>query len=289
MNELGRIGVWSRWLRDAPRDERAAACAQIEALGYGAIWMPGMAGGDLFDALELALAATTRVVVAAGILNIWAHEPEEVVRRCGEFHDRFPGRFLLGLGISHQHLFPNRYRSPLESMNAYLDALDRHEATGADRRCLAALGPKMVELARERSLGVHSYNVPVRHTREARAALGPQALLAPAQAIVLADELERSRPAARQYIAKYLGRFENYENAWRRLGYTDADLADGGSDRLVDELVAHGDAAAVARRLSEHLAAGANHVCVQVWPAAGRDEDPREGLVRLAQVLPVAG
>lgn len=285
MQDLGRFGVWTRWLREAQPNERVAACARIEELGFGAIWIPGMAGGDLFDALELALAATAKVVVAAGILNIWAHEPAEVIRRSSELQDRYPGRFLLGLGTSHAHLFPDRYRSPLESIARYLDALDGHEGTRADRRVLAALGPKMVEIARARSLGVHSYNCPAQHTRETRAALGPGQLLVPAHAVVVHEDPAVARAAARQYVAQYLGRFANYESAWRRLGYTEADLADGGSDRLVDDLVAWGDGATVVQRLSQQLAAGADHVCVQPWSAAGAKTDPLAVLVRLARAL----
>jgi probable F420-dependent oxidoreductase len=286
VSPLGRVGVWSRWLREAERADRAAACAQIEELGYGAIWLPGMAGGDFFDALELALSSTSSIVVAAGILNIWAHEPDDVVRLCSELHARHPGRFLLGLGTSHPHLFPDRYKSPIASITAYLDALDQHEESGADKRCLAALGPKMIEIARGRSLGVHSYNVSVRHTRETRAALGPDALLAPALALVVENDPALARAAARQCVAPYLGRFVNYENSWRRLGYGDDDLVNGGSDRFIDELVAHGDAATVADRVSEHLVAGASHVCVQPCTGAGANIDPRASLVQLARVLP---
>ena len=288
MNDLGRVGVWGRWFRDGDPVLRRSGCAEIEALGYGAIWMPGGAGGaDFFDALELALSVTRRIVVGAGILNIFGHSPEEVGRRSGELHARYPGRFLLGLGVSHAKLMPGRYRTPLASMAAYLDALDRDEATQSDKRCLAALGPKMVEMARERSLGVHSYNVTVTHTRETRARLGTGRLLAPELLVAEGEDAHTARTAARGFLGRYLDQFENYVNNLRRLGYDDPDFTGGGSDRLIDDLIAWGKPAAIAEKVSAHLAAGADHVCVQFW--AGPGTDPRPGARRLAAMIPVIG
>lgn len=284
MHDLGKVGLWSRWFRVADRDERMAGCARMEALGYGAIWMPGMAGGDdLFDALELVLSSTRSIVVGAGILNIFGHEPEDVVRFCDRVHARHPGRFLLGLGVSHAKLMGERYKTPLASMSAYLDQLDRHESTAKDKRCLAALGPKMVAIARERSLGVHSYNVSVPHTRETRERLGAGPLLAPELTVAVEEDRAKAYALARTYLARYLDRYENYTNNLRRLGFGDADFESGGSDRLIEALVACGAPAVVGAKIREHLAAGADHVCLQIL--SGPEADPRAGAERLAEVV----
>jgi probable F420-dependent oxidoreductase len=287
MKGLGKFGVWSSWFRTAERDDCIAGYQLAEQLGFGTVWVPGRSGGDdYFGTLRLGLSETSSIVIASGILNIWAHSPQDVAEFCSRVQEDFPGRFLLGLGASHAHLFPGAYNRPLEAMSRYLDELDKYEATGPQARCLAALGPKMVELARTRSLGVHPYNVPVSHTAGSRLALGDGPLLAPEQTIVIDESPVAAMAKARSYIAHYAG-YENYSNSWLRSGFTAEDLADGGSDRLVNGVVAWGDGDAVSRRLQEHLDDGADNVCAQVW-TGGKEDDPRADWVKLASALGLA-
>ena len=256
---LGRIGVWSRALRYNPdRAAAADAVAELEALGYGAAWLPDT-GGDPLGDVEGVLRATSSIAVATGILNIWMHAPEDVARGCAALHRDHPGRFVLGLGASHGPIVGERYGRPLSAMRAYLDALDAADPPpGPERRVLAALGPRMLELARDRAAGAHPYLVTPEHTRRARETLGGDRVLAVEQSVhVGADGLER----ARAFVADYL-RLPNYVAHLRRLGYGDDDLQ--GSDRLTRDLVAFGDEAAIAARVREHFQAGADHVCVQV-------------------------
>jgi probable F420-dependent oxidoreductase len=288
MKELGRFGVWSSWFRMAGRDDCVAGFQLAEQLGFGTVWIPGRAGGDdFFDTLRLGLSETSSLVVASGIMNILAHPASDVAKFCSRIQEEFPGRFLLGLGASHANLFPGTYSKPLETMSRYLDELDKHEATGPDMRCLAALGPKMVELARTRSRGVHPYNVPLSHTIESRQALGSGPLLAPEQTVVIDEDPVAAFAKARSYIAHYDG-YENYSKSWLRSGFTQEDIAHGGSDRLINGLVAWGDGEAVSRRLTEHLEAGADHVCAQIW-TGGKEDDPRADWIKLASALGLAG
>jgi probable F420-dependent oxidoreductase len=262
-----RVGVWSRELRYC--DDRALArdaAAELEELGYGALWIPD-AGGDVFGACEELLAATRAIPLLTGILNLWMHDAAEVAERSAALGERF----TLGLGASHEALIGERYAKPLSAMRAYLDELDAH---GADTRLLAALGPKMLELARDRGAGAHPYLVPVEHTRRARAILGPDRVLGVEQGVVLA----RDRDAARAHVAAYL-ELPNYVANFRRLGYEDF-----GSDAFIDALVAWGDEDAIAARVRAHLEAGADHVCIQVIDAVD-DRPPRETWRRLAPAL----
>jgi probable F420-dependent oxidoreductase len=277
--ELGGVGVWSTAFRGDDEVELADAAAELEELGYSALWFPGLGGGPLFDWAATLLEATTEVAVATGILNVWMHEPAEAAAGRARLAEAHPGRFLLGLGISHPVLVdrdqPGRYRRPLAAMRAYLDELDAAEPpVPRDERCLAALAPRMLELARERTAGSHPYFVPPEHTRLAREALGPDALLAPEQAVVLEQDRTRAREIARAHVAFYLGAV-NYTNNLLRVGYGEEDFADGGSDRLVDALVACGDEEAIRRRVQEHFDAGADHVCIQVLaPPEGPSGSP---------------
>jgi probable F420-dependent oxidoreductase len=266
---LGRVGVWSRELR-YHRDRGAArdAAAELESLGYSSLFIPD-AGGDVFGACAEMLDATRSVPVLTGILNIWMHSAEAVASGVGSLGSRF----VLGLGASHESMIGERYSRPLSAMRAYLDELD---AVGVRERFLAALGPRMLELSRDRGIGAHPYLVDVAHTRAARALLGPDALLAVEQGVVLSDE----RGPARAHVAPYLG-LPNYVANFRRMGFGDADFADGGSDALVDALVAWGDEETIAARVREQLDAGADHVCVQVVDAVD-DAPPREAWRRLA-------
>jgi probable F420-dependent oxidoreductase len=269
---IGRVGVWSRELRY--HDDRGLArdaAAELEGLGYSALFIPD-AGGDVFGACAEMLDATRSVPVATGILNIWMHSAAAVasgVRALGP-------RFVLGLGASHESMIGERYARPLSAMRAYLDELD---GVGVRERFLAALGPRMLELSRDRGLGAHPYLVSVAYTRAARVALGPDALLAVEQGVVLASD----REPARAHVGPYLG-LPNYVANFRRMGFGDADFADGGSDALVDALVAWGDEDAIAARVRAHLDAGADHVCIQVVDAVG-DVPPREAWRRLAPAV----
>jgi probable F420-dependent oxidoreductase len=255
---LGRVGVWSRALRYNPdRAAAADAVAELEALGYGAAWLPDT-GGDVLEDVAEVLEATSSIAVATGILNIWMHLPEYVARGCAALHRDHPGRFVLGLGASHGTVVGERYARPLSTMRAYLDELDAADPPLApDRRVLAALGPKMLELARDRAAGAHPYLVTPEHTRRARELLGPDRVLAVEQSVDLDGGLEE----ARAFVADYLG-LPNYVSNLKRLGYGEDDLR--GSDRLARDLVAFGSEEAIAARVGEHFEAGADHVCVQV-------------------------
>jgi probable F420-dependent oxidoreductase len=255
---LGRIGVWSRALRYHPdRAAAADAVAELEALGYDAVWLPDT-GGDVLGDVAGALEATSSIAVATGVLNIWMHVPEYVARGCATLHREHAGRFVLGLGASHGAVVGERYERPLSTMRAYLDALDASDPPlGPERRVLAALGPRMLELARERAAGAHPYLVTPEHTARARQILGPDRVLAVEQSIDLDGGLDE----ARAFVADYL-RLSNYVANLRRLGYGEDDLR--GSDRLARDLVAFGDNEAIAARVRAHFDAGADHVCIQV-------------------------
>jgi probable F420-dependent oxidoreductase len=282
---LGRIGVWARELRFHPdAGEIADAASELEELGYGTLWIPDV-GGDVFGAVDLLLDATTTTTVATGILNIWTQPAAEVapatMRRAQS------GRFALGLGASHAALI-DRYDKPLTAMRGYLDALDTAEPpVPVGERLLAALGPKMLELSGTRAAGAHPYLVPVEHTRLARGILGPDPVLAPELAVVLDADHERGMQRAREHVAGYL-ELPNYANNLRRLDFAEEDLADGGSDRLVEALVAVGDAETIAARVAEHLEAGADHVCIQAVGPMGQPL-PRETWRGLAQAVLAVG
>jgi probable F420-dependent oxidoreductase len=270
--ELGGTGIWSGQLRFGDPGEKTAAAAELEALGYSAIWLPGGAGGAIFDDCRTLLDATERIPLATGILNLWMHTPQETAEGHAALTSGFPGRFLLGIGVSHGPLLemigePGRYTRPLATTAAFLDDLDAATPpVPVGERCLAALGPKMLGLSRDRTAGAHPYLVLPEHTRGAREILGSSALLAPEQAVYLGTDADAARAAARNHLKIYLG-LPNYANNWMRSGFTEDDLLDGGSGRLCDALVAWGDEATVARRVHEHHEAGADHVCIQVVTA----------------------
>ncbi len=287
---LGRLGVWSgelRFLRD--RAAAAEAAAELEGLGYGALWIPGGTGTGvpIFTVLDGLLAATRTVTIASAIISVWVETSEQVAEGQQRLRRDHPGRFLLGLGISHARFIDEaaqqRLRTPLTVMKEYLDRLDELNADDLSReRILAALGPKMLDLARERSLGSHPYFVTPEHTAVARESLGPGVLLAPEQAVVLEEDPALAREIARAHMALYL-ELPNYVNNLRRCGFGDEDLSNGGSDRLVDALVAWGDEQAVADRVNAHRKAGADHVAIQVL--SGRRELPLPEWRRLAAAL----
>jgi probable F420-dependent oxidoreductase len=267
--DLGRVGIWSSELRRHPDAAAIAdAAAELEELGFSALWFPGGQGGAVMEAADHLLASTRRVPVATGILNIWMHEPQDVAVEHARLVREHDGRFLLGLGIGHAPSVnakePGLYRKPYSKMRAYLDALDAAQPpVPRDERILAALKPRMLELSRDRSIGAHPYFVPVEHTAIARERLGPDAVLAPEQAVVLETDPQRARERARSHMARYL-ELPNYTGNLLELGFDESDIAGGGSDRLVDAIVAWGDEAAIADRIRAHHAAGADHVCIQV-------------------------
>jgi probable F420-dependent oxidoreductase len=269
--EIGRIGVWSGPLRRGDPARARDAVAELEALGYGTIWMPAGSGREFFPLAEEFLAATSRIVVASGILSVWTNPAPEVAAARAALAGRYPGRFLLGLGVSHAHRTEAetglRYEHPVAVVSKYLDELAATSApVPREELVLAALGPRMLELSRDRSWGAHPYFVTPEHTRIARFVLGPRRLLAPEQAVVLETDPARARTIARLHTARYVSA-PNYANNLLRLGFDESDFKDGGSDRLVDAVVAWGSEEAVRRRIQEHLEAGADHVCVQVLTA----------------------
>jgi probable F420-dependent oxidoreductase len=267
--DLGRVGIWSSELRrHADAAAIADAAAELEELGYSALWFPGGQGGPVMEAAEHLLEATRRVPVATGILNIWMHEPQDVAVEHARLEREYDGRFLLGLGIGHAPTVnakqPGLYRKPYTKMRSYLDALDAAEPpVPRDERILAALKPRMLELARDRSIGAHPYFVPVEHTAVARERLGAGAVLAPEQAVVLETDPAKARERARSHVGRYL-ELPNYTGNLLELGFDESDIAGGGSDRLVDAIVAWGDEEAIAERVRAHHEAGADHVCIQV-------------------------
>ncbi|WP_433284300.1 LLM class F420-dependent oxidoreductase [Pseudonocardia sp. CA-142604] len=272
--ELGRYGIWRGATGLSPD-----LASEVEALGYGAIWIGGSPPGDLALA-ESMLAATKHIAVATGIVNMWTTPAEEVAASYHRIEAAYPGRFLLGVGIGHPEAI-TEYRKPYDTIVDYLDRLDIAKVP-VEGRALAALGPKVLALSAERTAGAHPYLTTPEHTREARKILGEGTLLAPEHKIVLDTDPERARAIGRPVVAKpYLG-LRNYVSNLKRLGWSDEDVADGGSDQLIDALVAHGDADAVAARLTEHLDAGADHVCAQVLPNA---DDPLPALRELAEAL----
>jgi probable F420-dependent oxidoreductase len=261
--ELGKVGVWwsGSW-RTEPGSSPDVA-AELEALGYGALWSSGGFNPGLSSRFERLLSSTQRIAVASGIVNIWRGTPEEIGPAVAKLESKFHGRFLLGIGASHDVLV-EQYSRPYTKMVEYLDSLDSlDEPVKKDRRVLAALGDRMLKLAADRSAGAHPYLVPVEHTARARKILGEDALLAPEVTVVLERDPTKARERARPVVAGYLD-LPNYANNLRKLGFTEEDLAGGGNDRVIDAVVAWGGAESIARRVREHHQAGADHVCVQV-------------------------
>ena len=285
---LGRIGVWLGTIGALPAAEERSAVRELEAVGYGTIWFGETPfSKEALSHAALILDATERVTVATGIASIWLRSPSSAASGAATLAEAHPGRFVLGLGVSHAPIVASighDYTKPLTRMREYLDAMDASRYTGPfpaepAPRLLAALGPKMLELARDRAQGAHPYLVTPEHTVRARAILGVGPLLAPEQAFVLESDPMRARTVARDHLEVYLT-LPNYAENWRRSGFDEADVADGGSDRLVDALVAWGDESAVRERVEEHFAAGADHVALQVL-----GEDPVGQLTRLAPAL----
>jgi len=274
---LGRIGVWTS-LNRLGAERAAEAAALVEQLGYGALWL---GGSPRLPSVRPLLAASETLTIATGIVNVWAYEPAALAAEHAQLTAEFPDRLLTGIGIGHRES-TSEYARPLATMRGFLDGLDA-AATPIPpaERCIAALGPKMLDLSASRTRGTHPYFVPVAHTRAARERLGPDALLAPEIACVVDTDAARARATARAYAQTYLG-MSNYTSNLLRHGFEPADLADGGSDRLIDAVIPHGSAERVAAAVREHFDAGADHVCVQ---PLGGDGVPREAWTALAAAL----
>src|SRR5690242_2463355 len=263
---LGRFGVWRTASLVTPE-----LAAGIERLGFGALWLGSSPAGDLMQAEEL-LGATTTLTLATSIVNMWQDQPEDVAGSFARVHRRHPGRFLLGIGAGHREAAA-QYARPYETLARYVDVL---QAGGVprDSLVLAALGPRVLGLARDRAGGAIPYLVPPEHTRRARAVLGPGPLLAPEHKVVLDTDPDRARALGRARVQRpYLG-LVNYTSNLRRLGWSEADLSGAGSDALIDALVAHGSPAEIAAQLTRHLDAGADHVCLQLVTEEGADPLP---------------
>jgi probable F420-dependent oxidoreductase len=270
--ELGPIGIWTAQLDYQPAAKVRETAAELEQLGFGAIWFPESTGREALTNAALLLHATNRAVIATGIANIYARDPVTTAAAQNTLAEAFPSRFLLGLGVSHIPLVEtirgHHYGKPVGSMRTYLDAIDRapYRAISPSTkpvRVLAALGPQMLKLAGERADGAHSYFVPPEHTKRARGILGTDKLLAVEQAVVFETNAAKAREIARLHTSTYL-KLPNYVNNLRRLGCADEDFVDGGSDKLVDSIVAWGDMGTVIDRVRAHQTAGASHVCIQV-------------------------
>ncbi|MEV0616302.1 LLM class F420-dependent oxidoreductase [Nonomuraea sp. NPDC050404] len=284
--DLSGVGVWSTQLRYGDPVESAEAAAELEELGFSALWIPDI-GGPVFDAVGNLLAATRETVVATGILNLWMHAPAEAAASYASLSAAHGDRFLMGIGVSHAPLVDaaeaGRYRRPLAAMAAFLDGLDAADPpVPAEGRVLAALGPKMLELAGKRTRGVHPYLVTPEHTRIAREALGAGPLVLPEQTVILCSGAEEAHAIGTEWLRGYLA-LPNYANSLLRLGFSQEDLTSV-SDRLFDALIAWGDEEAIRSRVNEHLAAGADHVTVQVL-TADQDAFPREQWRRLGSAL----
>lgn len=271
---LGRVGLWAYQLDLVPASRAQEIAAEIEEIGFGALWIPEMVGREPFVSSSLLLSGTTRLLVATGIASIYARDALCANSAWHTLTEAFPDRFLLGLGVSHQMMVEglrgHDYSKPYSAMRSFLDGMDNGLYTAAPAptppaRVLAALGPKMLRLSAERAAGAHPYFVPPEHTAFARETMGDGPLICTEQAAVLETDPTKARELARAHMAMYL-QLPNYTNNLKRFGFTDDDLADGGSDRLVDAIVVWGDEAAVADRVKAHHDAGADHVCVQVIP-----------------------
>lgn len=273
--DLGKFGVWL-----GTRDLAPELAAEIESLGYGAAWIGASPDAELAW-VEPALEQTTTLQLATGIVNIWTAPAAAVAKSYHRIEDAHPGRFLLGIGVGHPE-HTDQYQKPYDALVSYLDELDNGMVPNS-RRVLAALGPRVLRLAAERSAGAHPYLTTPEHTGKARHLLGNTVFLAPEHKVVLTTDADEARAVGRKFADFYLG-LSNYVNNWLRLGFTDEDVRKPGSDRLIDALVAYGTPDAIARRLNEHRDAGADHVAIQVL-GSSRPEKLVPVLTELAGAL----
>jgi probable F420-dependent oxidoreductase len=263
---LGRVGIWSVELRLADPGEIGERAAELDELGFGTLWIPGLGGGDVLGDAERLLADTEKITVATGVISIWRHDTADMAAGHQRLVDAYGRRLLLGLGVSDPgaaHRAGRPFR-PLADMGEYLDRLDQAETPVPQaERILAALSSKLTALAAQRTAGVHPFLVTPESTAATRASLGPTPTLAPYQAVVLEQDPDTARAAARGFLGGFLG-MAHYARSLRAQGFTDDDLAVGGSDRLIDAVVAWGDTEAIAKRIQAHHDAGADHVAMHV-------------------------
>jgi probable F420-dependent oxidoreductase len=272
--QLGQIGIWQSRRKGDPR----VIVEAVESLGYGALWL---GGSPSVEQARVYVEAGTTLPVVTGILNVWQHDPADVAREHAKLTGDHPDRFVLGIGIGHPEATSD-YTRPLKTMRDFFDGLDAAETpVPKDERLAAALGPKMLDLSKERSLGTHPYFIDAQHTRFARERLGDGVLVAPEVAVVIESDAETARRLAREYAATYL-KLTNYTSNLLKFGYTQADIDNGGSDRLIDAVIPHGSAEQVAEAIRDHLEAGADHVCLQ---PLGHGPEPLEDFAALAKVL----
>jgi probable F420-dependent oxidoreductase len=284
--KLTTLGVWAG--TDALSAAQAADFARrTESWGYGALWIPEAVGREVFSACAWLLANTSRLIIASGIANIYARDPLSAAAAQKGLNEQSGGRFLLGLGVSHvplvESLRHHTYGKPVATMRSYLRAMTEapYRAVApaeAPKTILAALGPKMLELAAEQADGAHPYNVPPEHTHKARALLGANKLLCVEQGAILNTNPAEARAIAREFLSIYLT-LPNYVDNWRRLGFADTDFAGGGSDRLIDAVIVWGDEGAIRARIAEHEQAGADQVCIQAIGSGGRPDERLLGLL----------
>jgi probable F420-dependent oxidoreductase len=289
LDSLGRVGVWTTAVANRPAPELRESLAEYEALGFRTIWYGEAFARESFASAALVLSWTEKLIAATGITNVYARDAGSATAGSRTIAEAFPGRFVFGLGISHPHPVSMRghtYGPPLTTMRNYLDAMEAVPYMGPEPAepvptVLAALGPKMLDLARDRTDGAHPYFVPPEHTAQARERLGPGKLLAPEQAVILTDDASRAEELIREHVTFYMTS-PNYRNAMLRLDFEESDLDNGGSDRLRDAIVVWGDEERIRDRVKAHLDAGADHVCIQTLPSGVLDLDV---LRRLAPAL----
>jgi probable F420-dependent oxidoreductase len=273
--QVGPIGIWTRQLEDLPAAKAQETACKLEEFGYGALWFGEATGREALTNAGLLLAGTKRIVIATGIANIYARDAVAMAAGQKTLAEAYPNRFLLGLGVSHVPLVEqfrgHRYEKPVAMMRTYLDAMDQAPYRSVPPpanplRVLAALGPKMLQLSAKRANGAHPYNVNPEHTALAREILGPDPYLCPEQAIILETDPDKAREIGRAFLGIYLT-LPNYTNNFLRLGFDESDFKNGGSNRLIDAIIAWGDLSSIRNRIHAHQAAGADHVCIQVLTA----------------------
>jgi probable F420-dependent oxidoreductase len=289
--DLGKIGVWN-WLDHLSANEAAEFAQRVEGWGYSALWIPEAVGRDPFALIGYLAARTERLILATGIANIYARDPMATKAIWKTVSELAPNRFILGLGVSHQHLVQgprgHEYGKPLTSMRNYLEAMEKALYMGREPEqdapiVLGALRDKMLQLSATAAQGAHPYLVTPEHTKRARSVIGPDALLCPEQMVLAETDETNARNIARANLKVYIG-LPNYQNNLRQFGFSDEDFAEGGSDRLVDALVCWGEPGKIAAHIQAHLDAGANHVCIQAYRAdgaPGADETLLESLAGL--------
>ena len=281
--DIKKIGIWTGNFESQPASKLREAVAELDQLGYGAVWFSEGIGRESLTQASLLLSASSRIVVATGITNIYGRDPVTAANAQRTLSEAYPDRFILGLGVSHvplvERLRGHQYQSPVAKMSGYLDAMDNAPYNSVlpqnMYRVIAALGPRMLELSAKRSNGAHTYNVTPEHTASARKILGADPWLCVEQAVVIERDATKAREIARAFLKFYLT-LPNYTNNFLRLGFTEEDCQSPGSDRLIDAIVAWGDLGTVSKRIRAHLDAGASHVCIQALPAGPKTLPFRE-------------